>query len=50
MLPHKHYEEAKFIEGSQKLKARFGLNAPDTLFVTTEQKIVPVDGLPTFIE
>lgn len=34
VLPHKHYEEAKFLEECKKLRSRFDTTASDTLFPT----------------
>lgn len=50
MLPHKIYEEDKFFEEAKKLRARFDISHENTLFPSSDQKSVPMDGLPIFIE
>lgn len=51
MMPHKIFEEEKFFEKAKQLRSRFLLTAPDTLFLSdVEQKNVPMDGLPIFVE
>jgi hypothetical protein len=47
MLPHKHYETDKFEEKAKQLKARFKLDAPNTLFLSdAEQKNLPIEDMP----
>ena len=50
MLPHKIYEEERFIESTKALRTRFDPSANNTLFPTTDMKSVPMDGLSIFIE
>ena len=51
MLPHKIFEEERFFEKAKQLRARFEVDALDTLFLSdAEQKNVPMDGMPIFID
>jgi len=50
MLPHKNYEEEKFVEGCEKLRARFDIENPDTLYPKNSEKNIPIDGLSVFID
>jgi protein SEY1 len=50
MLPHKIYEEDKFVSKAKELRTRFDIGAVNTLFPSLESKNVPMDGLPLFIE
>ena len=50
-MPHKIFEEDRFYEKAKQLRERFEIDAPDTLFLPdAEQKNVPMDGMPIFIE
>jgi hypothetical protein len=50
MLPHKIYEEDKFIAKCKELRGRFNDQAPDSLFPKTEVgKTIPMDGLSLFM-
>jgi hypothetical protein len=51
MLPHKVYAEQGFIEKVKELKDRMTVGSADSLFLQdSEQKQVPLDGMPVFIE
>eukprot|EP00347_Sterkiella_histriomuscorum_P023862 403333128 len=50
MIPHKIYQEPQFLEKCGELRDRFNDKAIDTLFPTLEDKNVPMDGLPLYIE
>lgn len=51
MMPHKIFEEQKFYDKAAELRARFSSGASNTLFLSdAEQKNVPMDGMPIFIE
>lgn len=50
MIPHKLYEEDKFLAKCKELSKRFDVGQSNTLFPTLESKNVPMDGLPLFIE
>lgn len=50
-MPHKIYEEQKFLDKAAELRSRFSLSVSNTLFLSdAEQKNVPIDGMPIFIE
>lgn len=50
MLPSKIYLEPQFLETCAELRNRFNPANSETLFPSLEQKIVPLDGLPLYIE
>ena len=50
MIPHKIYQEPQFLEKCGELRDRFNDKAINTLFPTLEDKNVPMDGLPLYIE
>jgi len=51
MLPHKVYAEQGFIEKVKELKDRMVVGSEDSLFLQdSDQKQVPLDGMPVFIE
>ena len=50
MLPHKLYEEEKFIKEVKELSLRFDVGSKNTLFPSVESKNIPMDGLPIFLE
>lgn len=51
MLPHKIFEEEKFVQKCKALRVRFDENEPDSLFPRTEVgKTIPMDGLSIFIQ
>lgn len=51
MMPHKIFEEQRFIEKAKELRDRFEVGSADSLFLSdAEQKNVPMDGMPIFIE
>jgi protein SEY1 len=50
MLAHKNYQEEQFIEGCEKLRARFDFENADTLYPKNSEKNVPIDGLSVFID
>lgn len=51
LMPNKVWLEEAFIEKAHELKARFKVSAKDSLFLSdAEQKNVPIDGLPIYIE
>ena len=51
MLPHKIFEEEKFLESAKNLRSRFEIGASNSLFLSNaEQKNVPMDGVSIFIE
>jgi len=50
MLPHKRYKEKEFAEQAKQLRARFSVNAPNSLFLRdADQKNVPMDGMACFV-
>ena len=50
-MPHKVYAEEKFIAKAAELKSRFVVGSGDSLFLSeAEQKNLPLDGFPLFIE
>jgi hypothetical protein len=50
-MPHKIFEEEKFLTKAKELRNRFDIKAVDALFLSdAEQKNVPMDGVPIFIE
>jgi hypothetical protein len=50
MLPHKVFEEEKFLLKAKELRGRFDTSVSDTLFpVVAEGKNVPMDGLAMFV-
>jgi len=50
-MPHKIFEEQKFLEKARELKQRFDVHSSNTYFLSdAEQKNVPMDGMPIFIE
>ena len=49
MLPHKIYENDKFVEKCHQLRARFSVGVQDTLFPSNDSKNVPIDGLALFV-
>lgn len=51
MMPHKIFEEQKFYDKAKELRNRFEVKNPSTLFLSdAEQKNIPIDGMPIFIE
>jgi len=50
MIPHKIYEEEKFVEKCKELRTRFDVGQANTLFPSLESKNVPMDGLAIFID
>lgn len=51
MMPHKIFEEQKFYDKAKELRNRFEVKNPNTLFLSdAEQKNIPIDGMPIFIE
>ena len=51
MLPHKIFEEEKFVQKCKALRNRFDENEPDSLFPRSEVgKTIPLDGLSIFIQ
>ncbi len=50
MLPHKQFCEEKFVENCKLLRNRFSVQATDTLFPSTLDKNIPMDGLSCFID
>lgn len=50
MIPHKIYEEERFIEKCNELKGRFDKNAENSVFPKLDSKNVPIDGLSVFID
>lgn len=51
MMPHKIFEEQKFLEKATELRHRFEVGSLNSLFLSdAEQKNVPMDGVPIFIE
>ena len=51
MLPNKEFLEEQFVEEATQLRARFSVNATNTLFLRdADQKNVPMDGMAFFVE
>ena len=50
MIPHKVYKEEQFFEKCKELRNRFDEKAENTLFPNLDEKNVPMDGLPLYIE
>ena len=49
VLPHKIFEEEKFIHDCKDLRMRFSESHEKSLFPKNGEKNTPMDGLPTFI-
>ena len=49
MMPHKIFQPDDFLAKANEIRARFDLDATDTLFLTATDENVPADGLPVFI-
>ena len=50
MLPHKIYDEDNFFKKCEELKHRFDNEAKDSLYLTLDDKNVPIDELAVFID
>ena len=53
MMPHKIFEPDAFETKARELRSRFDLTANDTLFLASSeanQQVVPIDGMPMFVE
>ena len=50
MLAHKEKKEDKFVEQAMQLRARFEVDAPETLFLSNaEQNKVPINVMPLLV-
>ncbi len=50
-MPHKMYQESLFYDKAAELKARFTVDAKDSLFLNdADQKNIPLDGLHVYID
>jgi hypothetical protein len=49
-LPHKLYEEKKFMEEVMVLKDRFTVGKENTVFPKADSRNIPIDGLAFFVE
>ena len=49
VLPHKVFEEEKFVSECKELRSRFSREHEKNLFPKSGEKNTPIDGLPAFI-